>query len=102
MKTGILTIAAAAFIIGISGPALADGDAAAGKAKAKVCAACHGANGEGKKNNPPLAGMDQAKFVKAIQDYASGARDNKIMARTAKKLSEDDTENLAAYYASLK
>lgn len=102
MKTGILTIAAAAFIIGMSGPALADGDADAGKAKAKACASCHGANGEGKKKNPPLAGMDQAKFVKAMQDYASGARDNKTMARTAKKLSEADIANLAAYYSSLK
>lgn len=102
MKTGILTIAAAAFIIGMSGPALADGDAAAGKAKAKTCAACHGAKGEGKKSNPAIAGMEPAKFIKAMQDYASGARDNKTMARTAKKLSEDDIENLAAYFASLK
>ena len=102
MKTGILTIAAAALVIGMSGTALADGDAAAGKALAKKCAACHGANGEGKKKNPPLAGMESATFIKAMQDYASGARNNKTMVRTAKKLSDADVANLAAYYASLK
>jgi cytochrome c oxidase cbb3-type subunit 3 len=41
MLTAIL--AAACF----AGPALAAGDAAAGKQKSQVCAACHGADGKG-------------------------------------------------------
>lgn len=102
MKTSMLMIAAAALVFGMSGSAMAAGDVEAGKAKAKSCAGCHGANGEGKKKNPPLAGMATADFTKAMQDYKSGARDNKTMVRTAKKLSDDDVANLAAYYASLK
>lgn len=102
MKTSMLTIAAAALVFGMSGAAMAAGDVAAGKAKAKACAGCHGANGEGKKKNPPLAGMSEADFTKAMQDYKSGARDNKTMVRTSKKLSDADIANLAAYYASLK
>jgi cytochrome c553 len=102
MKTSMLMIAAAALVFGMSGSAMAAGDVEAGKAKSKSCAGCHGANGEGKKKNPPLAGMATADFTKAMQDYSSGARDNKTMARTAKKLSDADVANLAAYYASLK
>ena len=102
MKSSMLMIAAAALVFGMAGSAMAAGDVEAGKAKAKSCAGCHGANGEGKKDNPKLAGMATADFVKAMQDFSSGARDNKMMVRTAKKLSDADVENLAAYYASLK
>jgi len=102
MKASWLMIAVTAVVFSATGPAQAAGDADAGMAKAKACAACHGANGEGKKDNPALAGMEESKFVQAMQDYASGKRDNKTMARTAKKLSEEDIANLAAYYAALK
>lgn len=102
MKKYFMVIASAAFVLGMAGSAMAAGDAAAGAAKAKACAGCHGANGEGKKDNPKIAGMATADFMKALGDYKSGARDNKTMARISKKLSDDDVANLAAYYASLK
>ena len=34
------------------------------------------------------AGMAESKFIQAMEDYASGKRDNKTMARSAKKLSD--------------
>lgn len=102
MRKCLMMIASAALVLGMAGSATAAGDVAAGEAKAKACAGCHGANGEGKKDNPKIAGMATADFVKALADYNSGARDNKTMARIAKKLSDDDVANLAAYYASLK
>lgn len=102
MKSGILVVAAAVLTAALAGPAFADGDADAGKKKAKACAACHGANGEGKGDNPALAGMDSAKFVTAMNEFKSGKRESKKMQGPVKKLSEDDIENLAAYYASLK
>lgn len=89
-------------LLGIAGTALAAGDAAAGKAKAGPCAGCHGANGEGKKPNPPLAGKNEAQFVQALKDFKSGKRANGPMKMFATKLSDDDMANLAAYYASLK
>jgi len=85
-----------------SASAFAAGDPAAGKAKAGSCAGCHGANGEGKGANPPLAGMDPAKFVQAIKDYKSGKRVNAPMKSMTANLSDADCDNLAAYYASLK
>lgn len=102
MKSGLLMIVAAAFAVSLASPAWAAGDADAGKKKAKSCNGCHGANGEGKKDNPPLAGMDPAKFIAAMEEYAAGKREDKKMQGFAKKLSKDDLENLAAYYAALK
>ena len=94
----ILSIAA----LGLAAPAFA-ADADAGKAKAKSCAGCHGANGEGKgKTGGPIAGMDPKKFVAAMEEYQSGTRKHGGMKMATAKLSKDDIENLAAYYHSLK
>ena len=89
-------------LLGIAGTAQGAGDVAAGKAKAGACAGCHGANGEGKAPNPPLAGKPQDAFVQAMQDYKSGKRNNPVMKTFAIPLSDQDMANLAAYYASLK
>lgn len=83
------------------GNAQAAGDVQAGKARAAACAGCHGANGEGVGPNPPLAGVSETQFVQAIQDYKSGKRANAVMKALATPLNEQDTANLAAYFASL-
>jgi cytochrome c553 len=101
MKHALL-IAGLVTSLGLASSALAAGDAQAGKAKAGACAACHGANGEGKAQNPPLAGKAQDQFVQALKDYKSGKRANAVMKTMASPLSEQDMANLAAYYASLK
>ena len=91
---------ASAFLLTSSGVALAAGDAAAGGEKAAQCTSCHGANGEGSGANPKIAGMDQAAFVKAMNDYKSGARKHMMMEMFAKKLSDQDNADLAAFYAA--
>jgi cytochrome c553 len=96
-----LTVGFAA-LLGIAGIAQAAGDAQAGKTKAASCAACHGANGEGKKPYPALAGKAEGDIVQALQEYKSGKRANPIMKGLANPLSEQDMANLGAYYASLK
>jgi len=101
MKYTLLT-AGTLTLLSIFGVAQAGGDPAAGKAKAAVCAACHGAKGEGVKPNPPLAGLPEGRFVEAMKDYKSGKRPNPVMKSFAAPLSDQDIANLAAYYASLK
>ena len=77
------------------------GDAKIGQEKAAQCASCHGVNGEGNGTpNTKIAGMDVGKFSKSIKDYKSGARKNAMMEMFAKKLSDEDIANLAAYYAT--
>jgi cytochrome c553 len=102
MKAQWLIVMTTALILGMAGSAYAGGDVAAGTAKAKKCVACHGADGKGKKNNPPLTGTAEADFVKAMADYKTGARKHAMMNALSKKLSDEDIADLAAYYASLK
>lgn len=89
-------------LLAVFGTAQAAGDPSEGKAKADACAGCHGASGEGKDPYPALAGMPEDKIVQAMKDYKSGKRKNAIMKTFASKLGDQDTANVAAYYASLK
>ena len=88
--------------LAVVGTAQAAGDAAAGRAKAGMCAGCHGDKGQGTPPFPALAGKPEADQVKALKDFKSGARNNPMMTGVATGLSDQDMENLAAYYASLK
>ena len=63
MKMSVLMTAAIALVFVAAGSAQAGGDAAAGEALAKKCAACHGKEGEGKKDNPKIAGMEESAFI---------------------------------------
>lgn len=93
---GLLTIPAA----------MAAGDAAAGKAKSAVCASCHGADGKAlMPAYPNLAGQNEEYLVSALMSYRSKERQGgnaALMHAMAANLSDDDINNLAAYYASLK
>lgn len=102
MNRKLLFALAACTALGLAGPAAAAGDIAAGKAIEKKCSGCHGAQGEGKGPNPPLAGMDYAKHVAAMEDYKTGKRKHKMMEMLVKKMSDKEIQDLAAYYESLK
>jgi cytochrome c553 len=79
------------------------GDAAAGKGKSVICAACHGANGiSAIPTYPNLAGQKEAYLVKQLTEFKSGKRDNAIMKGMVMALTPTDMENLAAYYANMK
>lgn len=93
----ILIIAAA---LAASAQAYA-GDPAAGREKAKACAACHGENGVSQAPDfPKLAGQYDDYLVRALSDYKSGARKNPIMAGQVANLKPEDIADLAAYYSS--
>ena len=78
------------------------GSIAAGKAKAGVCAACHG---DGNKtldaSYPKLAGQYPDYLSKALHEYKSGKRKNAIMGGQAANLSDQDIADLTAYFGSL-
>lgn len=99
-RTAYVAILSLAFLAAANTSWAADADA--GKAKAKSCANCHGANGEGKGKWPAIAGMDQKKFVAAMEEYKAGTRKDGMMKTSVAKLATKDFEDLAAYYATLK
>ncbi|EWH10919.1 cytochrome c family protein [Catenovulum agarivorans DS-2] len=82
------------------------GNVEAGKAKAAMCVACHGADGKAMiPTYPNLAGQNAPYLEAALRAYKNGERKGgqaAIMAGMAAALSDDDIANLAAYYASLK
>lgn len=84
-------------------PALAAGDAEAGKAKAQACAACHGADGNSANPEwPNLAGQNARYTSKQLADFKAGEqRNNPIMMQQAANLSAQDMADLGAYFASL-
>ncbi|QXO17999.1 c-type cytochrome [Vibrio ostreae] len=89
----------------LAGNALAAGDAAAGKTKASVCAACHGADGIAViPGYPNLKGQSEQYIINALNAYKNKERTGgnaMIMQPQASMLSDADIANLAAYYASL-
>lgn len=96
MKTRMLLTIIALSIATAAGNAVA-GDAAAGQQKSKACASCHGADGNGA---TPLAGKDAGYLAKQLRDFRSGARKSSTMNMMAAKLSDQDIEDLAAFYAA--
>ena len=67
----------------------------------QVCQACHGMDGNSQvADNPRLGGQYPDYLAKALRDYRSGLRKHPVMAGFVDKLSNQDIENLAAYYAS--
>jgi len=101
----ISTFAVSIALAALAAPASADGDAAAGKQKTTLCAGCHGI--EGYKTAypevyhvPKLGGQNAAYIVKALQAYKAGGRSHPSMHAIAASLSDQDMQDLAAYYSA--
>ena len=99
MKKTII-ILASILITSLINPILAAGDAEAGQAKSATCMGCHGLAGNSTiPNFPKLAGQGEAYIVKQLQYFKSGERKNAMMAGVALSLSDQDMEDIAAYYS---
>jgi len=97
-----IKVAIAATLITAAGQVLA-GDAAAGKAKARTCAGCHGANGMSSNDLwPNLAGQKAGYLSKQIKAFRDGVRNDPMMNSMVKTLTDEDADNLAAFYAEMK
>jgi cytochrome c553 len=82
-------------------PAIA-GDPDAGKAKAGICGACHGANGISPNDIwPNLAGQKEGYIIKQVKAFQAGVRIDPTMAPMVAPLSQQDIEDIAAYYSKM-
>lgn len=100
MKKIQFLILSLSFVLPLSSYA---GDIAAGKSKSATCAACHGAEGvSGNDIWPNLAGQKAGYLKKQMKDFRDGNRKDPMMAPMAASLSDEDIDNLAAYFSSLK
>lgn len=78
-------------------------DIEAGKAKSVLCLACHGADGNSVNVIwPKLAGQHASYILKQLRDFKSNKRTDATMNGMVAALTDEDMQNLAAYYASQK
>jgi len=99
MKLNIYT----GLIIGFMTITANAGDIKQGQTKSAICAGCHGANGIGLSSEyPNLAGQKKGYLVKQLKDFKQGKRTDPTMAAMVLALNNQDIDNLAAYYSSLK
>jgi cytochrome c553 len=86
--------------------AQAAGDVEAGRLKAATCMGCHGVpsytNAYPTYHVPRLGGQHADYIVAALQAYKAGQRPHKTMHAQAATMSEEDMQDIAAYFASLK
>ena len=103
MKTLLKTALVALPLVVAAGTAQAAGDASSGRAKAAVCAACHGAQGiSANPQWPNLAGQKDLYLIKQLKAFREGTRVDPLMSAQAQPLSDRDIEDLAAYFSKLK
>jgi cytochrome c553 len=84
-------------------PAGAAGDPEAGKLKAFTCLGCHAvpgyANVYPSYEVPKLGGQHAQYLVAALQAYRNGQRAHETMQAQAASLSDQDMEDIAAFFA---
>ena len=75
-------------------------------AKSKGCFECHGSTGNTGWDSPPpvpkIAGQPKSYLIKAMNDYRTGARQDKQMNLIFSIRTDEDIERLAEHYSTQK
>ena len=103
-KSSMNLLLALGMFLAFSGATQAAGDAAAAKDKLSMCEGCHGIVGyktafPSAYHVPKLGGQHAEYIIKALEGYKNGSRSHPTMTALAKTLSQQDIEDLAAYYS---
>ncbi len=85
-------------------PAFSEGDPNAGRRKAETCLGCHASptaqNVYPTYHIPKVGGQHAAYIVSALKDYREGVRPHPTMQANAWGLSDQDIEDIAAFFAA--
>ena len=104
LATGLAwaVVVAGVAVASVAAPAAA-ADREAGRVKAKTCIACHDEYGmSARPDAPHLAGQVEMYLATQLRAYRSGARKSEIMKIIAAPLTDEDIDNLAAWYAGIR
>ena|SRR5690625_1508396 len=97
----LIALVAAALLLS-AGPTLA-GDPQAGRVKAETCMGCHGVTGYRNAypayRVPKLGGQHPEYLVQALRAYQTGERSHATMRAMVSHLSEQDMQDIAAFFA---
>jgi cytochrome c553 len=92
---------AASLLVAFSACALA-ADPPPGRAKARVCATCHGPIGiSSTPDAPHLAGQPRIYLGEQLKAFRGGKRVHEVMNIIAKPLSDEDIADLSEWYSSI-
>jgi cytochrome c553 len=98
MKHSLLIACLGVFSLG-NLSAWADGDINKGKVKAEACVSCHGVGGKSLVPTfPKLANQHAVYLASTLKDFRSGERKNPLMSPFAAGLSDEDIQDLSAYF----
>ncbi len=82
-------------------PVQAAGDVEAGRDKARACQVCHGKGGVSTNPAYPILAGQHAKYmVKQLKAFRSGTRKDPIMNGMAASMSDQDMEDVSAFFES--
>lgn len=98
-------LASAFALLGLAmATAHAEGNVQAGQSKAaSVCVACHGLDGNSVNPEwPSIAGQHADYIAKQVKAFRAGQRTNTLMSPIAMTLTDQEIEDVAAYYATQK
>ncbi len=94
-----------AIMVGAGAQAFAAGDAARGKELSYTCLGCHGIddykNVYPTYSVPKLGGQHAQYLVAALKEYKSGERSHATMHQQAASLSDQDMQDIAAYFSGI-
>ena len=100
MRHGV--VAGGALALALMSVSVQAADLEAGKAKAELCAGCHGENGVSQTENIPSLAGQQDQFVQwQLVFFRAGTRKNEAMKPIVDQLTNEDIRNLGSYFASL-
>jgi cytochrome c553 len=87
--------------IALAAPAAshAGGDAAAGKTKSLVCAACH-VSSDPASDTPRIVGQPSSYLARQLRAFRQGERADPLMHPVARQLTDADIDDLAAYWSA--
>jgi sulfide dehydrogenase cytochrome subunit len=106
MRTITLSMLALGVLIGAA-PAFAAPSVSAGERLAATCTACHGTRGNtvtslGSAALPPLAGQPKEALLASLKAFKAGSRPATIMTQLARGYTDEQLEQVAAWFAAQK
>jgi cytochrome c553 len=92
----------ASLFVGLLGAtSLANAQSLQIKQWAASCAACHGTDGYSEGGMASLAGQNKAEMIKKMNEYKTGKRTASIMHQLSKGYTDEQIEQISAYFAAL-
>ena len=103
MKKSLLAVSVSFALLNMPGIVQAESDITAGQQKSASCAACHGEKGNSiMPLFPKLAGQNEGYLIKQMQAFKDGTRSDATMGAMVAGLSEQDMQDIAAFYEAQK